>query len=360
MAETTADETAATTGKAVVMRFAGSGKLDKVVMCGMPKSLPELQHIAAQNFGHSGCLRLFHHGTSLLYHPCQMKEIEDGDTIVVRKSDCFRPVAAETPLSTHQADYLKRPYQRPRTGNGDDYESTLTDGTKGDRMDNMSRYATDFVRHPIEPRVPFKPPSALHLTKEGTGTTTYSREFPWRETNARKALIDDRAVRESSLSLASQKEPFQGSSSYTIDYPRRPLTAPEPIAFDAARESLQPLPTPFDGVTTYASDFQKLKYRKQRSAKPAAAQELIAATFTGTTEYRRTYHEFGFGADRSEHIKLCEEAFQGQDAKEICESVEDAVRQSRHAAALNVPEDSWLRSMKLADGVSDERREVPA
>jgi len=317
-----------------MLRFAG---LERVVTVAMPRSLPELQHMAAQNFGHSGCLRLFHHGTSLIYSPAQMNQIKDGDIIVIRKSDCFRPVTADTPLSTHQADFTKRAFQRPVTGSGSDYDSTLTDGTKGERLDSMSRYAMDFVRHPIQPRTPFKPPSALHLTNDRLGTTTYAREFPWRENSARKAVVDDRAVRESSLSMASMSQPFEGFSSYTIDYPRRPHTAAQEISTRPHTvDSLQPPPTPFSSDTTYNSDFKKLGRGRQRTAKPKAAYERTNDPFVGTSEYRREYHELSMGAtDRSEIIRLTEEAFQGQDAKEICAAVEAALREAGELEVLD-------------------------
>lgn len=314
-----------TTGREIKLQFGGTAKLDRVITVGMPRSLPELQHMAAQHFGHSGCLRLFHHGTSLIYSPAQMGQIQDGDIIIVRKRECFRPSTGDTPLSTHQAEFVKRPFQRPATGSGSDYDSSLADGTKGERLESMSRYAIDFIRHPIEPQKPFKPPSALHLTNDNLGTTTYASEFLWREISQRKALVDDKAVRESSLSLASKAACFEGSSSYTIDYIR-------PATSGGERATLPPPPikdnpVPFSAVSTYASDYLKLGRGLQRNAKPKEAHERLNTPFLGTSEYRREYHKLPMDTtDRSEFVKLASEAFQSVTAAELREAVEAATR----------------------------------
>jgi len=330
-----------TMGREVKLQFGGTSKLDRVITVDMPRSLPELQHMAAQHFGHSGCLRLFHHGTSLIYHPAQMNQILDGDIIIVRKSECFRPSTADTPLSTHQADFLKRPYQRPVTGSGSDYETSLTDGSKGERLEGMSRYAIDFIRHPIEPQKPFKPPSALHLTNENLGTTTYAAEFPWRETSQRTALVDDKAVRESSLSLATHAARFEGATSYTIDYIR-------PATSGGERATLPPPsmlsdPIPFSAVSTYSSDYKKLSRGRQRNAKPKEAHERLNTPFSGTSEYRREYNKLPMDAtDRSEFIKLASEAFQSVTAEDLREAVE-AARQKGTTVDVEMPVGADMR-----------------
>lgn len=328
--DTAAHPSPASSGTKIQLRF-GNATLDRIITLAMPRSLPELQHMAAQHFGHSGCLRLFHHGTSLLYHPSQMKEVQDGDIIVVRRSDCFRPGTSDTPLSTHQADFLKRPYQKPVNGAGSDYDSCLTDDTKGVPLEGMSRYATDFVRHPFAARDTWKPPSALLLaSKAKLGTTTYAGDFPWREKPARSKAVDDRAVRESSLSMASQAESFKGTSSYTIDYPRRAVTPR--VEYAKAPPSVVLPPSEFSASTTYGSDFKKLGCGRQRSAKPKAAYERTNEAFKGTSEYQREYHKLSMGStDKSEFIKLASEAFANQEpwnqeAQDLCAAAEAAAR----------------------------------
>merc|ERR1712072_873775 len=80
----------------------GAGPLEAAVTVVMPRSLPELQHVAAQQFGHHGCLRLFFKGTSLLYHPSQMKMLKDGDVVVVRRSMHRVDGGTGKDISTHQ------------------------------------------------------------------------------------------------------------------------------------------------------------------------------------------------------------------------------------------------------------------
>jgi len=338
--------------KTICLRLGGSGKLDRVVTVPMPRSLPELQHMAAQNFGHSGCLRLYHQGTTLLYHPAQLNQIQDGDIIIVRKSDCHRPPTAPgTPraLSTHQADFHKHPVERPATTAGKDYESALTERSKGASLDGMSRYATDYVRHPIQPVIPYKPPSALELHNEPLGTTTYAREFPWRETSKRRALVDDRDLRASSLSKASQQERFKGNSSYSIDYPRRDYVEPGKLAMAPKalyESSVKPPPTPFVDATTYSSDFQKLGPGRQRSAKPKGDAMRMNEPFVGTSEYRREYDEKS-ATDRSLAIQLAMEAFEGQTAQELQKAAEEALRDGG-LEELEVPATSEVKSAVTA------------
>lgn len=287
--------------------------------------------MAAQHFGHSGCLRLYHKGTILLYSATQMKQVQDGDLIVVRRSEIHRPntvPGTPTALSTHQADFTRHPLTKHVEKAGADYESILTERTKGAALDGMSRYAMDYVRHPLIPNPPYQPPSALELHNEPLGTTTYSREFPWREGTPRKALgsISDSAVRQSSLSEASQKERFKGASSYSVDFSWRDGTMRE-LALSPQflrMSSVGPPPdTPFSAVSTYASDFQKLCAGRQKSARPKEDLSRLNAPFQGTSEYRREYDEKRESA-RRECVQLAEEAFEGQTAKELLKLAQEA------------------------------------
>jgi len=326
-----------------MLKFGGS--LDRVVTVSMPRSLPELQHQAAQHFGHSGCLRLYHQGATLLYNPAQMKQVKDGDVIIVRRSEIHRPTTApETPLSTHQADFKRRPFQRPASEFNRDsanYESILTERTKGVPLDGMSRYAMDFVPHPIETPVPFKPPNALaQISEEKLGPSTYSQEFPWRAITKQSKALDDQAVRESSLSLASQQEPFKGVSSYTIDYPRRSYVSPRELALAPSllfETSAKPLPTPFCAVSTYSTDFRKVTKPRTRSFRPKGDSHNWNEPFQGTSEYRRSYQEHDLTSDRSEFIKLATEAFEAKDADSMRKAAEEAVRMGGVPIELEVP-----------------------
>lgn len=319
------------TRKQIMLRFGGSATLDRVVSVPMPKSLPELQHAAAQNFGHSGLLRLYLHGTTLLYHPAQMQQVQDQDIIIVRKADIHRPVTqAGTPraLSTHQADFIRHPLKRPTTAAGADYESSLTDRTKNAPLDGMSRYALDYVQHPYARPEPYQPPNALELHTEPLGKTTYSQEFPWREHAVRKAAGNDRALRESSLSAESKGHPFKGDTSYKIDYPRRPYAAPSELAMSPLclrQSSVGPTTNEFSATSTYTSDFQKLGPGRQRSCKPKGDLSSRSDPFDGSSEYRREYLE-PCRKDRNMWVQLAREAFEGQTAEGLRKLAEEAMR----------------------------------
>jgi len=321
-----------------MMQFGDSSKdgsisgMDLCVTVPMPRSLPELQHAAAQNFGHSGCLRLFLHGKTLLYHPAQMNQILDQDIIIVRKTDIHRPVTTPgTPraISTHQADFTKPAYRRPTTAAGADNESCLTERSRGVPMEGMSRYAMDYVKHPYAAPTPFKPPNAFEMHDEPTGTTTYSREFPWREAAVQKACTNDRALRESSLSAETMGKPLDGTSSYRIDYPRRPYERPEELAMDplGLRKSSvgPPEGTPFAAVSTYNCDFKKLGIGKQKSCRPKNTNTYMNEPFQGTSEYRREYLERSIN-DRSMMVQLAQEAFEGLAATALRKMADEAVR----------------------------------
>lgn len=338
-----------------MLKFGGSSRMDRVITVGMPKSLPELQHTAAQNFGHSGCLRLYHQGTSLIYNAAQMNQIQDGDIIIVRKSEVNRPATtAGTPrmMSTHQADFTKHPYARPVTRDGCDRESVLTDLAKGVPLDGMSRYALDYIKHPINPPVPYKPPSALESQRaEPLGTTTYKREFPWREGSKRSAAVDDKALRESSLSSQSVGEKFRGASSYSIDYPRlegmqaRAELARLPAELRAS--SLSMGESGFSSETTYGKDFQKLGNGRQRSAKPKGDVARFGEPFLGTSEYRREYHELPLDPDRNMCVQLASEAFEGQCADELRMATAEAL------------EAGFVVELELPPGVALDLDEAP-
>lgn len=318
------------------LQFGGSANVDRVVTVAMPRSLPELQHTAAQNFGHSGCLRLYHKGTSLLYHPSQMRHLQDGDTIIVRKSDSHRPsTSGDTPRmqSTQQADFQKYPATRPRDGRANDYASILSDQMKGGPLKGMSRYAIDYVKHPMSAREAFKPPSALELHDDPLGTTTYKKEFLWRECNRPKTSANDQAVRESSLSQQDAGARFDGDSSYRMDYKRnqvqrRDMEQAVVMSRALRASSLFCDYKDFSGSTTYSADFTKLPAGRQRSLKPKE-NERAFEPFDGTSEYRRTYHEQAVREARPASVHLTSEKFDGVTSEVLCDAAEAAAREGR-------------------------------
>jgi len=284
----------------LMLRFVDSSKSTQEVPVTMPRSLPELLHTAAQMFGHGGALRLYHRGSTLLYHASQMSQLRDGDLVVVRRTASYRPVTpAITPrvLSTHQADFQKRSFQAPALSAAPDYESTLTDDMRklrGVPIEGMSRYASDFVIHPISARQPtLKQTATLGFDdKSPMATSSYGREFFWQEP---PHTIAAQAKKESSnILLASPTSRFDGRSSYTSDFTRS-----EPVS---PRELIQPVQLAklpeiaFAAVSTYGCDFKmtgsskQLLSGRQPSARPKRA-EMPNQPFVGTSEYRGEFHE---------------------------------------------------------------------
>lgn len=285
-----------------MLRYVDSSKSAREVPVPMPRSLPELLHSAAQIFGHGGALRLYHRGSILLYHATQMNQLQDGDLVVVSRTASYRPVTpAITPrvMSTQQADFQKRAFQAPALSAAPDYESILTDDMrklKGVPIEGMSRYASDFVLHPLSPRQPpLRQTATLGFDdKSPMATSSYGREFFWQEVGLSPSGFDLQAKRESSILQASPSSRFDGRSSYTSDFTRS-----EPVS---PREVIQPVqlaklpPIAFSAISTYGSDFkltgsfQQLLSGRQPSARPKRA-EMPNQPFVGTSEYRGEYHE---------------------------------------------------------------------
>lgn len=271
----------------------GGGRGGAAIRVPMPKSLPELQHVAAQHFGHGGCLKLLHNGTKLIYHPSQITQIEDGDTITVKHLDGFRTVPAEgtaTGNSTARSDYQKHPPAPPRLPVGSDDQSTLTVQSARQRFEGMSRYASDFVRHVnVTPREPCKQTPSMELHTEPTGVTCHQSEFTWRKGEMRENLCDDS---KSALTVAAVAAPFEGKSSYNIEYVKHPrvkaeLARPahgfEASAGDASQDFV------CQG-STYEADFREFPDFRRQSARPPRTRER-PEPFAGSSEYRRQYGE---------------------------------------------------------------------
>lgn len=264
--------------------------LDRLVTVPMPRSLPELQHLAAQHFGHSGCLRLYRNGLHLLYHPMQVKHLSDGDVVIVRRFE-HRPVenAGDTEKSTQQSDFVWHRPKTSRRGSGKDWVSSLS--TNGDHpLDGKSRYAEDYVEHPLSQMAPYQPPAAMSLPVAKIGTTSYSEHFPWRDSKTpRRPLGSDYIT---SLSADAKGCPFDGATSYLMDYKKPPLEhigAARALGSDyLSTLSEDQQRAPFDGCSTYYDDYKKFDKGRQSAFRPRG-QILQKEPFKGTSEYRREY-----------------------------------------------------------------------
>lgn len=264
----------------------------------MPRSWPELQHQAAQNFGHFGCIRLYHLntavGAALLYHPTQFNLLKDGDVVEMKRMESHRPVTPlDTPKvwqTTAQSDYRSRIAQRPAARVVPDVRVVLPPGIAGASLESESTYAAQFVVHAHSVRESFNPPSALELHDEPIASSSYSKEFSWRENNSKNVGMDHSALTGSSLLLASPNGGFEGISSYNTDFAKRKPGTPRSPMNAAAINSLKPPDVPFVPSTTYNTNYQKLGPGKQKSCRPRG-QEYAKEPFLATTDYRDSYNQ---------------------------------------------------------------------
>jgi len=314
----------------------GSSPLDRLVKVPIPRSLPELQHTAAQHFGHGGVMRLFLNNKVLLYHPITMGQIKDGDVICVRWSEARRVTqGAITPRSVHQSDFVAHEIKAPTQAAGNDWDTALGDAVREKPFDGLSRYAQDYVEHPYAAPTPFVPPSSIALRHDDpTGTSCYSEQFKWRD--AKMPFRPSMANYESSL--GSKGAPLQGSTMYTTDFIK-----PARAKMDAARLTSSDYEStlsddqrrhPFKGESTYGSDFKKFSQKVQPILRPVVAQELLTnEPFSGKSEYRRKYVEFSVPETTGDRIFLAREKLDSR-GKLVGEPIRE---HAHHEEGLTLP-----------------------
>lgn len=262
----------------------------------MPRTYEELQHIASQLFGHDGCMRLYHQGSSLIYHPTQLSKVCDGDFVLVSRIDHRPHTPQDSPkvfASTFQSSFRRHPCQPQKRGVGFDQDSCLADRMKIGTMQSMSRYAADFIQHPASPRQPFKPPSALRLSDEPTGVSTYSREFHLPPHANDKPCVDRMQLQQTSILMASPRCKIETGTLYSASFKRSPMSPREAIPPVYSATSVKPFPSAFDPYTTYRSTFQVCNSPRQKSMRPAQGSNvpMDCQVPIGTSEYRQEFQE---------------------------------------------------------------------
>mmetsp|Transcript_75364 Transcript_75364/g.140555 ORF Transcript_75364/g.140555 Transcript_75364/m.140555 type:complete len:309 (-) Transcript_75364:91-1017(-) len=249
----------------------------------LPDSLPELNHVAAQHFGRGHTVRMYHMGKKhkRLHHPLHIGWLNHDDFLVVEAGG--PPEDKQAHISTHKADFITpkltktEPFRQDRS-------SALTDWLSGP-LNGISRYQEDFHPVPNSARGPIhKMPSALRSAREApTGTTSYKDHYPWKTSDKEPAQKGT----DSTLTNHQRDQPFVGKTSYAHDYPAHPVRRIPPVP---AAEGQKPLPSTFQGESTYASDFLEPKEdSRMPSARPSREATHDPRPLLGTSEYVDQY-----------------------------------------------------------------------
>jgi len=265
------------------------GDTTRRVTVPLPRSLQELQYHAKRHFARDvPHARMFHQGEAHIHHDHHVKKLRDGDVVVVENIPKGIPEAPN--LTTHQIDYTPHemdPRPPPRQAR------TPEPGLK---FDGVTSYNVDYIKHPVGARKPIYPPRSGWVTGRPGGTTgrsMYATHYPWHDAEPRRAL-------EPPSGMPLDGAPFDGVTSYKVDYvkhPIRPRSTP-------MRPQQRGDPAPFDATTTYFNDFQKHPSARTAPARPhVATLRPEGGPFDGSTEYGREYVELKMESRPLVHIE---------------------------------------------------------
>lgn len=263
----------------------------------LPDSVNEIEHTAAQVFGHAGTFRLEHNGRPL-YHQSQLARVGHNDVVYVKQDHERSSHAPEGPIrSTQQADFVKYPFEAPPAPIGEDDDSIITDTLLGQKFEGESRYVSDFVRfHGSRPARTTKPPpgapTALKALVEEPmlrEATSYGTHFqsPGPQ-KVRKPMGSDE---ESTLTAQSKNQPFNGSTAYSEAYVRQPRQTP--VSARGQRSSVLASygAQTFQDCTTYGSHFRHENPPGRLASMRPKAERPGDRPFQGNTEYREKFLE---------------------------------------------------------------------
>lgn len=263
----------------------------------LPVCVNELEHTAAQVFGHHGNFRLQHDGRPI-YHVSQLARVKGNDVVYVKPDNEKSIRVSEAPVqSTNQADFVKYPYAAPPLPVGEDDDSIITDQMIGQKFEGQSRYVTDFVRfHGSRPARTTKPPpgapTALKALVEEPvvrEATSYGTQFqnPGYQSR-RKPMGSDE---ESCLTAQSKNHVFEGSTAYSEAFVKQPrqtqLSARGQRSSVLASYGAQT----FQASTTYGSHFRYENPPGRLASMRPKAERPGARPFQGNTEYREKFLE---------------------------------------------------------------------
>lgn len=226
----------------------------------LPGSLTELIGRAEVNFGHTGNLKLYHNGRVPITKESQLQQLRDDDVVVVTWDDRRALTTAAELVSTHQHDFvahrplgqsrcfkprpsppLPLPFRgdtdyrinyigfkvsQPEVPNRQRPRSEASLRRPPDRLE--STYRATYHPPPHQPRrkdPPYRvgqPP--LHLAQPFTGESVYARDF--RTHDRARSLTPSSGPHRRPRTEA----PFNGASTYKVDYIEWPLEKKRPPA----------------------------------------------------------------------------------------------------------------------------------
>jgi len=247
------------------------GDSSRRVTVAMPQSFQELQYHANRNFATDKVNpRMFHHGRNHMHHHHHVKQLQHGDVVIVEKG---QRVPSQPPgVTTHMADYVPHPLEERAA-------PKLAQAGPSAPFHGVSSYANDYVEHPVKPRKPVAPPATNWPRAGRTGDTMYKTQYPRHD-------IDPRPAVQPQPSMPIRNVPFYGDTSYKNDYVKHPIRPRSSRASKAPRG----MPAPFEGTTTYNTDFQKYHTPRAGPTRPyPSTLRPDTGPFEGIPEYKREY-----------------------------------------------------------------------
>lgn len=214
---------------------------------------------------------MYHHGKHHMAHPSHIANVQHGDVIVVAVGDDGPREAP--PVSTNHAHFVKYDIEARSAPAAPPPPKTMT------RFEGKTSYDMDYVKHPLETRQPVRPQTSWARKPEGPlGKSTYSVHYPWHDVQP-PAYVPQAAAPKASA-------PFEGVTSYHTDFIKHPLRPRTPMGPRVRAVT----PGPFEGTTTYNVDYQKHPaHRTPRAIAYGPTLKPDTGPFQGTTEYTREY-----------------------------------------------------------------------
>merc|ERR1719502_651188 len=125
------------------------------------------------------------------------------------------------------------------------------------KFEGRSCYTGDYVEHPIESPEKTKRPAKAAAWEPNnvpmTARSTYTENYPWHDAQPKQ-----KNTRPAAATHTTDSPPFQGTSSYKIDYIKHEAQRPKSAMGQRRKERSMPSENvPFNGTTTYVSDYKK-------------------------------------------------------------------------------------------------------
>lgn len=243
----------------------------------LPRSLHELQKRAEQHFGHSGELKMYHHGTVPILRPEQLSRIRNGDVVVVtwnnrRLND---RELADLLKTTSQAFYVEHPLPKRKP------QAAAQELPPSLPLDGITEHKAEYVKHPLSARErAMRPLHSWSPRTEPTGKTTYEDKYLWPALQSvvkRSPMVDE---------FNWDTGPFQGHTQYMQDYVMHPIKPRGEMPSRPRPRSASHVP--FEGKSTYAAEYTE-KPLATRTSCHAKISKREWMPFEGASHYQTNY-----------------------------------------------------------------------